>query len=259
MHPVCLTIAGSDPSGGAGIQADLKTFHRHGVYGAAAISLITVQNSTGLKSLEILKPELVAAQAMAVLDDLPVQAVKTGALGNAAVVGAVAKCLAGRGLFLVVDPVMASKNGTALLDEEAIAIATQELFPLATLVTPNLEEAGLLLGHKLESISDMKDAARRLRERFGCAAVLIKGGHLDAQELVDVLCDAKGLFEIAAPRVLTPHTRGTGCTYSAAITACLARGIGLREAISKSRVWLQTSIEAAKANGSGRGGLDHFA
>ena len=154
---------------------------------------------------------------------------------------------------------MASKNGTALLDEEAIAIATQELFPLATLVTPNLEEAGLLLGHKLESISDMKDAARRLRERFGCAAVLIKGGHLDAQELVDVLCDAKGLFEIAAPRVLTPHTRGTGCTYSAAITACLARGIGLREAISKSRVWLQTSIEAAKANGSGRGGLDHFA
>jgi hydroxymethylpyrimidine/phosphomethylpyrimidine kinase len=259
MPPVCLSIAGSDPSGGAGIQADLKTFHRHGVYGAAAIALLTVQNSTGTKSVEVMPPELVSAQVLAVLDDLPVRAVKTGALGNADVVKAVAECLRGRNLSLVVDTVMAAKNGLSLLGADATEAAKASLYPMATLLTPNLDEASILVGGEVRTISDMKGAGSRMRDRFGCAAVLVKGGHLEGDDLVDVLCDADGVVEFVARRIETVHTRGTGCTYSAAITAHLAQGIGLRESVSKSHAWLQKAIGSALANGTGRGGLNHFA
>lgn len=259
MTPVCLSIAGSDPSGGAGIQADLKTFHRHGVYGAAAISLVTVQNSLGTRSVEVLAPELVSQQIRAVLDDLPVKVVKTGALGNAAVVSAVAKTLSDRSILLVVDPVMAAKNGTSLLGLDALDAATSRLFPLTTLLTPNLDEASILVGRAIRTISDMHEACVEMRDRYRCGAVLVKGGHLHGYDLVDVLCDAEGFAEFSAPRLATAHTRGTGCTYSAAIAAHLAKGSGLRDAIAKSRSWLQDAIRSAPAMGAGRGGLNHFA
>lgn len=258
-RPVCLTIAGSDPSGGAGIQADLKTFHRHGVYGAAVVSLITVQNSLGTRSSETLPAELVESQTRAVLDDLPVACVKTGALGSAAVIEAVARALSGRALALVVDPVMSAKNGTSFMVGNALDAAMARLFPLATLLTPNLDEASIIVGRQLATIPDMQEAALEMRKRFGCAAVLVKGGHLIGDDLVDVLCDDMGFAEFEAPRIRTVHTRGTGCTYSAALAAHLAQGIGMREAVTKSRAWLQKAIESAPAYGHGRGGLNHFA
>ncbi len=258
-RPVCLTIAGSDPSGGAGIQADLKTFHRHGVYGAAVVSLVTVQNSLGTLSSEVLPADLVEAQARAVLDDLPVACVKTGALGSAAVIEAVARALSGRSLPLVVDPVMSAKNGTSFMVGDALDAAMAHLFPLATLLTPNLDEASIIVGREVVSVSDMQEAALEMRTRFGCAAVLVKGGHLVGDDLVDVLCDDRGFAEYEAGRIRTIHTRGTGCTYSAALAAHLAKGIGMREAVSKSRAWLQNAIETAPTCGHGRGGLDHFA
>ncbi len=258
-RPVCLTIAGSDPSGGAGIQADLKTFHRHGVYGAAVVSLVTVQNSLGTLSSEVLPADLVEAQARAVLDDLPVACVKTGALGSAAVIEAVARVLSGRSLALVVDPVMSAKNGTSFMVGNALDAAMAHLFPLATLLTPNLDEASAIVGRPLATVSDMQEAALEMRERFGCAAVLVKGGHLAGDDLVDVLCDDRGFAEFEARRIRNPHTRGTGCTYSATLAAHMAQGIGMREAVTKSRAWLQKAIESAPALGHGRGGLDHFA
>lgn len=259
MTPVCLSIAGSDPSGGAGIQADLKTFHRHGVFGTAAISLITVQNSMGTHEIEVLSPDLVSKQIRAVLDDLPVMCVKTGALGNAAVVQSVARSLSLRQSALVVDPVMAAKNGTSLLGMDALDAAISELFPLATLLTPNLDEASILMGRSIRTIPEMQAASAEMRDRFKCDAVLVKGGHLHGYELVDVLCDAEGFEQFAAPRLATAHTRGTGCTYSAAIAAHLALGWGLRDAIAKSRQWLQDAIRTAPPMGEGRGGLNHFA
>lgn len=258
-HPVCLTIAGSDPSGGAGLQADLKTFHRFGAYGAAVVSLVTVQNSLGTESVQVLPARLVESQIRAVLDDLPVAAVKTGALGDAEVVGAVARCLSGRGVPLVVDPVVAAKNGRSLLSEDALEAALELLFPLASLLTPNLDEAAAIVGRDLKTVSDMQEAALEMRQRFGCAAVLVKGGHLAGNDLVDVLCDADGFAEFEAPRIHSIHTRGTGCTYSAALAAHLARKLPLREAVEQSRTWLQTAIGSAKPNGKGRAGLNHFA
>ena len=259
MRPVCLSIAGSDPSGGAGIQADLKTFHRHGVYGAAAISLVTVQNSMGTKSVYTLDASLVRAQVEAVLDDLPVACVKTGALGNGAILEVVAQVLSGRTLPLVVDPVLAAKNGSPLLDAGALDAARRRLFPLATLLTPNLDEASILLGREVRTVPAMREAARDLRRLCGCRAVLVKGGHLEGGDLVDVLCDPEGLAEFASPRIETPHTRGTGCTYAAAIAAHLAWNLPLREAVSRARRWMQDAIADAVPLGAGRGGLDHFA
>jgi hydroxymethylpyrimidine/phosphomethylpyrimidine kinase len=171
----------------------------------------------------------------------------------------VARELAGRSLPLVVDPVMAAKNGTSLLGLDAIEAAIQELFPLASLLTPNLDEATVLLGRPVRTPEQMREAAAELRERYRCGAVLVKGGHLDGYDLVDILCDIDGFGAFSAPRLATPHTRGTGCTYSAAITAHLARGLALREAVSCSRLWLQDAIRGASAAGRGRGGLDHFA
>ncbi|MBK8800905.1 MAG: bifunctional hydroxymethylpyrimidine kinase/phosphomethylpyrimidine kinase [Fibrobacteres bacterium] len=253
--PVCLTIAGSDPSGGAGIQADLRTFQTFGVHGAAAISLVTFQNSLGVHGLEVLTASWVAAQARAVLDDLPVAAVKTGALGNAQVLGAVADVLAGRNLPLVVDPVIASKGGRTLLSPTAIDAAWTRLFPMATLLTPNLDEISLLLDRPIATLGHMREAAEELWYRSKAGAVLVKGGHMEGDLAIDVLCDEQGLREWIFPRVDTVHTRGTGCTYASAIAAGLSQGRALREAVDQARTWLQTALENAFALGAGRGRL----
>ncbi|UCE87011.1 MAG: bifunctional hydroxymethylpyrimidine kinase/phosphomethylpyrimidine kinase, partial [Deltaproteobacteria bacterium] len=221
---VALTIAGSDSGGGAGIQADLKTFHRFGVFGTSALTLVTAQNSVGVRELQRLPPALVARQIDAVAEDFDLRAAKTGALGSAEVIEAVA-CAVERHRIpnLVVDPVMISKHGDALLPEDAVEALRREILPRAALLTPNLHEAAALLGARVETESEMRDAARALRE-LGPAAVLVKGGHRAGDEAVDLFYDGAAFVRLAAPRVDTPHTHGTGCTYSAAITALLARG-----------------------------------
>lgn len=252
---VALTIAGSDPSGGAGLQADLKTFHQFGVYGEAVVTLLTVQNTCRVSRVEEMRPELVLEQLQAVLEDIPPQAVKTGALGNAALVEA----LAGVELRapLVVDPVMISKHGSPLMDPAARDVLLRRLLPKAVLVTPNLHEAEALTGRRVDSLPAMKDAARQLSEATG-AAVLVKGGHLTGDAL-DVLYVGGTFHEYAGRRFDTPHTHGTGCTYSAAITACLARGLALPDAVARSKAFITRAIETAPGLGAGQGPVNHFA
>jgi hydroxymethylpyrimidine/phosphomethylpyrimidine kinase len=260
LHPVALTIAGSDPSGGAGIQADLKTFHRFGAYGASALTLVTVQNTTGVSRVELLAPDLVVAQIDAVASDLPVAAAKTGALGSAATVAAVAEA-AGRHAIpnLVVDPVMISKHGHALLDADAVATLRAALVPRATLVTPNLPEAALLLGGgAIESERDVEAAARALGAA-GARAVLIKGGHSSGEEVADLLFARDTFLWLRGPRIATPHTHGTGCSYAAAIAARLAHGDALDAAVRTAHAWIARAIASAPGLGHGQGPIDHWA
>lgn len=257
MLPVALTIAGSDPSGGAGIQADLKTFHRFGVYGEAVITLLTVQNTTSVMRVETLAPDLVIQQIEAVLSDIPPHAAKTGALGNAALVRAVAKTAKFFEFPLVVDPVMVSKHGSRLLSAEAEQAIKNELIPRATLVTPNIPEAEALTGMRVQSEQDMRDAAAKMRE-IGCHAVLIKGGHL-AGTPVDLLDTGQYVHVLRAERIETPHTHGTGCTYAAAITAGLASGKSVLDAVSDAKMFVHRAIQEAPGLGHGHGPLNHFA
>lgn len=253
--PVALTIAGSDPSGGAGLQADLKTFHQFGVYGEAVVTLLTVQNTRRVSRVDILGPDLVIEQLHAVLEDIPPLAVKTGALGNAGVIEA----LAGVDLRapLVVDPVMISKHGHPLTAEAARDVLLRRLLPKAALITPNLHEAEALTGHKVDTLSGMKDAARRLSDATG-AAVLVKGGHLTG-EAVDVLYADGAFHEYTGRRFDTPHTHGTGCTYSAAITASLALGLALPQAVERAKAFITRAISTAPGLGAGQGPVNHHA
>lgn len=259
MSPVCLTVAGSDPSGGAGIQADLKTFHRHGVYGAAAITLLTVQNTVGVFGVHLLDPELVAVQTKAVLDDLPVSVVKTGAMGSAAIAMAVAGVLRGRALPLILDPVMVSKHGAPLLPSSDIASIVSSMFPLASLVTPNLPEVEAILGRKVEGVEQQRAAARDLLDRTGCQAALVKGGHAEGNEVVDILWDGRRFHECRGPRIDTVHTHGTGCSTASAIAAFLARGMALPDAFGAAVDWVRKAIASAPGLGKGIGPLNHFA
>jgi hydroxymethylpyrimidine/phosphomethylpyrimidine kinase len=257
MKPVALTIAGSDPSGGAGIQADLKTFHQFGVYGEAVITLLTVQNTTRVERVETLDPELVVAQIRAVLEDIPPNAAKTGALGNAAVVRAVAAAALEFGFPLVVDPVMISKHGAALIAAEARIALIEELIPRAFLLCPNLHEAAALTGMDVADLAGMKSAAARLCD-MGAKAVLVKGGHL-AGQAIDVLFDGVEWREFAAERIETAHTHGTGCTYAAAITACLAHGLPLSTAVARAKRFITEAIRTNPGLGHGNGPVNHHA
>lgn len=257
MTPTALTIAGSDPSGGAGLQADLKSFHQHRVYGMAVVTMVTVQNTQRVARVESLAPDLVAAQIAAVLADIPPGAVKTGALGNSAVIEAVADALAGLSAPLVVDPVMISKHGHALLAADAVHTLTRRLLPLATLLTPNAEEATVLLGEPVKTLADAREAARRIAD-LGPKAVLVKGGHL-AGDPVDVLFYRGQLHEVHAARIDSPHTHGTGCSYSAAIAALLARGVDLASAVERAKAWLTQAIRTPPGVGRGLGPINHFA
>lgn len=258
MLPVALTIAGSDPSGGAGIQADLKTFHQFGVYGEAAITLITVQNTRSLSRIEILPADLVVEQIEAVVVDIRPRAAKVGALGSVENVEAVAELAASFRFPLVVDPVMISKHGVALLREGAVRSLREKLFPRALLVTPNVPEAEVLARMQIETEDDMIAAGERILE-FGCKAVLVKGGHFPGEPL-DVLVekDEEPVF-LRGDRVETTHTHGAGCTYSAAITAGVACGQTLDIAVRTGKRFMQRAIEGAPRLGSGNGPVDHFA
>jgi hydroxymethylpyrimidine/phosphomethylpyrimidine kinase len=255
MRPVALTIAGSDPGGGAGIQADLKTFHQLGVFGTSAITLITVQNTVRASRVEILDAALVSEQINAVLADLPPQAAKTGALGSAAIVEAVAASRLA--CPLVVDPVMIGKHGSSLIDHDALAALRTSLLPQATLVTPNLAEASELACISVANTAQMREAARRIVD-FGVGAVLVKGGHLEG-DAIDVLYHDGAFTEFPAARIATRHTHGTGCTYSAAITAFLARGIALVDAVARARRFIDNAIRTAPGLGAGSGPVNHWA
>jgi len=258
MIPVALTIAGSDPSGGAGLQADLKTFHRFGVYGEAVVTLITVQNTRGVTRVSTLDPGLVVAQIQAVLEDIPPQAAKAGALGSREIVEAVAREAARFSFPLVVDPVMISKHGARLIDEDATRALIEHLIPRTFLLTPNLDEAAALTGLVVEDREGMACAAEKLAS-FGAANVLVKGGHLRGDAL-DLLYLSDGeIREFTAPRIETRHTHGSGCTYSAAITAELAKGTPLADAVARAKAFITEAIRTAPGLGAGNGPLNHHA
>jgi hydroxymethylpyrimidine/phosphomethylpyrimidine kinase len=255
--PVALTIAGSDPSGGAGIQADLKTFHQFGAYGEAVITLLTVQNSVRVSRVEVMPAWLVAEQIAAVIEDIPPAAAKTGALGSAEVVEAVAHAAADFKFPLVVDPVMVSKHGQNLLPNAAIRAIRELLLPHATLAIPNVPEAEALTGIAIRNLEDVHRAACVIHS-MGARAVLIKGGHLEAEN-TDVLFDGMEYREFPASRIATRHTHGTGCTYSAAITAGLADGHELGESVARAKRFIHEAIRGNPGLGHGCGPVNHHA
>jgi hydroxymethylpyrimidine/phosphomethylpyrimidine kinase len=254
---VALTIAGSDPSGGAGIQADLKTFHQRGVYGTSVVTLLTAQNTRSVRAVEILSPEIVAAQLQAVLEDIPPSAAKTGALGNYEIVCLVADEARNFRFPLVVDPVMMSKHGQSLMMEEAREAMRELLLPSAFLVTPNLPEAAALAGMLVLDIPAMEEAALKIAD-LGAQAVLVKGGHLES-DAIDVLYWEGKFSYYRSPRILTKHTHGTGCTYSACITAELAKGRNLPDAVDIAKKYITKAIETNPGLGKGSGPVNHHA
>jgi len=254
---VALTVAGSDSGGGAGIQADLRTFAAHGVHGTSALTAITAQNSVGVSAWVALEPSMVVAQIEAVATDMPVAAAKTGMLATAAIVAAVAEAVRRLRIApLVVDPVMVAKSGDRLLDAAAERAYVETLFPLAALVTPNLHEAEVLLGRPVRDVAAMRIAARDLAA-LGARAALVKGGGL-AGDAVDVLFDGERTVDLRAPRVDTGNTHGTGCTLSAAICARLALGDPLAEAVRAAKAYLTEGLRRSYAVGRGRGVVHHL-
>ena len=255
---MALTIAGSDASGGAGIQADLKTFHQFGVYGEAVVTLVTVQNTLGVQQVECLAPELVADQIRAVIGDIPPNAAKTGALGNRAIIEAVSALAKDFSFPLVVDPVMASKSGAPLLAADGVQALKTFLLPNAFLLMPNLDEASILTGVEVRDVGGMRQAVQRLAA-MGPQAVLLKGGHLCGEDATDILFHRGEWTEFTSPRIETRHTHGTGCTFSAAITASLASGHELAEAVRRAKRYVTEAIRNNPGLGSGSGPLDHHA
>jgi hydroxymethylpyrimidine/phosphomethylpyrimidine kinase len=258
-RPRALTIAGSDSGGGAGIQADLKTFSALGVYGMTAITAVTVQNTLGVSRYEALPPGLVGDQIRAVASDIGIDAAKTGMLADASIVEAVAEAVRESGIGnLVVDPVFVSKHGHALLASDAVDALRTAILPLATLVTPNLPEAAGLTGLEVGSRDEMRRAAAAILA-MGPAAVLVKGGHLEgSDEASDLFADLDGETWFSSPRIDTPHTHGTGCTLSAAIAAHLARGDDLHAAIAAGKVFVTEAIRHALPLGGGIGPVDQL-
>lgn len=263
MTAIALTIAGSDSGGGAGIQADLKTFSALGVFGASVITAVTAQNTRAVTAVEDLRAELISAQIAAVRDDLAIDAIKIGMLSSVATIDAVADALAGMSCPVVLDPVMVAKSGDPLLVDEAVSHLRKRLLPLATVLTPNLPEAARLLDRAAADIAVDPDTMREQGEALramGSPCVLMKGGHAEGAECVDVLITASGATQFRAERVQTQNTHGTGCTLSSAIAAHLTRGYELTAAVSASHTWLHAAIRAADslAIGSGHGPVHHF-
>jgi len=261
-RPRALTIAGSDCSGGAGIQADLKTFHRFEVYGSSAVTAVVAENSLGVQGVEEVSPAFVAMQIDSILDDIGADAAKTGMLSGRDTVRAVAAALSRHGpIPLVVDPVMCAKGGDPLIAPDAMDLLMSEIFPLAAVITPNVAEAEALCGRDLATDTDFRHAAEELLS-LGPRAVIIKGGHRadgDPGRSKDVLWDGETWSVLSGDRYDTPHTHGTGCTFSAAITALLARGLPLREAASGAKVFIARAIASAPGLGGGHGPVNHWA
>ena len=259
--PIALTIAGSDSSGGAGIQADLKTFAALGVYGASVITALTAQNTRGVSGIHAVPAPFVSAQIDAVFGDLDVKAVKIGMVGEPATVEAIAAALARWGVtHVVLDPVMAATSGDRLLSADAVLVLLTRLVPRVSLITPNLPEAAALLDEGIASDeAAIVNQGKRLLA-MGCQAVLIKGGHAEGAESIDYLFSRNGMIKLSAPRIATRNTHGTGCSLSSAIAAGLAKGEGLETAVRNAKAWIGAAIAAADRLevGHGHGPLHHF-
>jgi hydroxymethylpyrimidine/phosphomethylpyrimidine kinase len=260
MTQIALTIAGSDSGGGAGIQADLKTFAFHKVHGASVITCVTAQNTVGVTQVAAMTPELVQAQLAAIFDDMSVSAVKTGMLLNQAIISTVAQYLQQRKLSqLVVDPVMVSRAGVQLIDDTAIALLTQLLLPQALIVTPNLYEAQILSKQAINTVEDMKQAALTIHQQLGVKVVLIKGGGLiESAQSIDVWFDGHDWQLFTADRVKTKNTHGTGCTLSSAIAANLASGKDLLTAVQDAKHYVTMGLKNSLTIGKGNGPVGHF-
>ena len=257
-QPVVLTIAGSDSGAGAGIQADLKTFAALGVYGVSVITAITAQNTVGVRAVQEVSPEVIAAQLDAVAEDFSIAALKTGMLSSAAIIETVVAGLRRHALrSLVVDPVMIAKSGDRLLREDAVDTLRRTLLPLAAVVTPNIPEAEVLAGIAIRTQADRVAAGRAIM-KLGANAVVIKGGHSDEDPIVDLLVDSEGVHEFRAARIATGSTHGTGCTFSAAIAAALGRDEDLATAVGEARAYLSRALAQAPGLGHGHGPLNHF-
>jgi hydroxymethylpyrimidine/phosphomethylpyrimidine kinase len=255
---IALTIAGSDSGGGAGIQADLKTFHQFGVFGTSVITAVTAQNTVGVQDWAALPVSLVSRQIAAVAADLPPAAVKSGMLGSSELVDAVAEAIERHRLpNYVLDPVMVATSGDRLLAHEAEQVIARRLVPLAALVTPNLDEAMILVGEEIDSAEQMERAARALI-KMGAKSALVKGGHLDGEEVVDVLAVGGSMRRFTRPKLATTSTHGTGCTLSAAVAAGLALGRPLERAVEDALDFVHRAIATAPGLGKGHGPLNHF-
>ncbi|GAB4322478.1 MAG: bifunctional hydroxymethylpyrimidine kinase/phosphomethylpyrimidine kinase [Candidatus Sumerlaeia bacterium] len=253
-----LTIAGSDSGGGAGIQADLKTFHSLGVYGMSAVTALTAQNTNGVRSIHSVPSGFLEDQIRAVLDDIGADAVKTGMLESAANVSTTARLLREYGINnVVVDPVMAAKSGDRLLREDAVQAVIGDLFPVALVVTPNLPESEIIINHKVRTIDDMKFVAETLL-LMGAKAAVVKGGHLSGEQALDVFYDGSEFEFLESPRLDQAHTHGTGCTFSAAIAAWLARGAPLLEAVRRAKEFVTEAIRHARPLGGGTAPVNHL-
>jgi hydroxymethylpyrimidine/phosphomethylpyrimidine kinase len=253
-----LTIAGSDSGGGAGIQADLKTFAALGVYGTSAITAITAQNTVGVMAVSAVVADIVTAQIEAVAGDIEIHATKTGMLASAAIVEAVGAAIVELDLpMVVVDPVMIAKSGDVLVDEDGVRAMRAELLPRALVVTPNLPEAAILSGTPIRSLADAREAARRIHASSKCA-VIVKGGHASGDDIVDLLFDGDRFTEFPTKRIHTRNTHGTGCTFASAIAAYLALGHSLQNATAKAQAYVAGAIRHGLAIGKGHGPLDHF-
>ena len=253
-----LTIAGSDSCGGAGIQADLKTFAAHGVYGTCAITAVTAQNTLGVEASENLSVDLIVAQVTAIADDIGVDAVKTGMLATSAIVEAVAALLPSVPTpYVVVDPVMVAKSGSRLLAKEAVDTVRRTRLPRATVVTPNAMEAEVLAKVSIDSLAAAREAARRIHD-LGPGTVVIKGGHLPTADAVDLVYDGDNYVELRGPRLPSRQTHGTGCTFAAAVAANLARGHPTPDAIAAAKHYVAEAIRHGLPLGRGHGPLDHF-
>ena len=255
---VGLTIAGSDSGAGAGIQADLKTFASLGVYGLTVITAVTAQNTVAVRGVQEIDPMVIEQQLDAVAEDFSIGALKTGMLSSAAIIDVVARGIRRHELRpLVVDPVMVAKSGDRLLRQDAVEALRRTLLPLARVVTPNLPEAEVLAGRTIRTRDDRLAAARAIIE-LGAQAVVIKGGHSDEDPIVDLLIDHTGVHEYRARRITTTSTHGTGCTFSAAITAALAQGRDLRAAVAQAREYVSRALSGAPGLGHGHGPMNHF-
>ena len=261
--PVVLTIAGSDSGGGAGIEADIKTFTSLGVFGTVALTAVTAQNTTGVPGVYVLDPDFVVAQVDAVATDFTIGAAKTGMLANSAIIEAVAGVVKRHSIpNLVVDPVMVSKSRVPLMEEEARRTLVSTLLPLATVITPNIPEAEAILGMNITTTAEARLAARKLRD-LGPRWVVVKGGHLEGETgyagyAVDIAFNGEEFIELSARRYATPNTHGTGCTFSSAIAAYLALGLGVREALCSAKDYITWAIANSLSLGHGCGPTNHF-
>ncbi len=255
---VALTIAGSDSSGGAGIQADLKTFQAHGVYGMSAVTAVTVQNTQKVYDIQEIQPKIVHEQIICLFDDIEIHAVKIGMVSSIELIQTIAKALkAVKPPAIVLDPVMISKSGYRLLNQDAQDALTQYLFPLAEVVTPNIYEAEALIGKKIAGVDDMKSAAIDIL-KLGSNKVVVKGGHLEEDRATDILYDAQEFKALESRRVETKNTHGTGCTFSSAIAANIALGKEFFEAVTLAKAYITGAIEHSLSIGKGHGPTHHF-